>query len=350
VNVRRKIPLHSAFGFRRGEGGAQYKHIMESLMIGVCDYANAPAIDPDYVWNPEILAQIAAQDVSGLNAWVFGPAGIGKTDGVEQYAARLSRPFVRIAIERTTEPAELIGQMVPSKGGGMAWEDGKLTRAFRVAHTVVLIDEPTLLRSGTLSVLQTALDKKRLWLASGEIVDAAPGVFIVAADNTNGCGDDTGRYVDTAPVNAAFLDRFGMRTEFVYLTASQETSMLSHRAGVHPAIAKPMVEYANLTRAQADSGKLTMGVTPRRLLAWARTVRVGVPSAKAFHAIVIAAAAAEDRAVLEGLATTSLATAHAEIDAIIRGTLDPDAPKVDPKAQGGISATAMQFPDDNDPM
>lgn len=350
VAIRKRVPLYQAFGLRKGEGGAALKHVLETLLVNVCDYAGAPAVDPDYVWNPETLAQIAAQDDCGLNAWIFGPAGIGKTDGCEQYAARLARPFVRIAIERTTEPAELIGQMVPSKSGGMVWEDGKLTRAFRIAHCVILIDEPTLLRSGTLAVLQTALDKRRLWLASGEVVDAAPGVFVIAADNTNGTGDDTGRYVDTAPVNAAFLDRFAMRTEFSYLTAAQETSMLAHRASVHAAIAKPMVDYANLTRAQADSGKLTMGVTPRRLLAWARTVRVGVPSAKAFHAIIIAAAAPEDRAVLESLATTSLASAHLDIDAIVRGTLDPDAPKVDPHAQGSVGATALQFPDDNDTL
>ena len=240
--------------------------------------------------------------------------------------------------------------MMLAKDGGMAWGDGKLTAAFRVPRCIILIDEPTLLRSGTLAVLQTALDKRRLWLASGEVVDAAAGVFIVAADNTNGCGDDSGRYVDTAPVNAAFLDRFAMRTEVSYLTASQETGMLSHRAGVHPVVARIMVDYANLTRASADSGKLTMGVTPRRLLAWARTVRVGVPSAKAFHSIVIAAAAPEDRATLEQLAITSLATGHLTIDGVCRGTIDPNAPAPDPHAQGPVGPTALQFPDDADTL
>ena len=350
VNVLRRSPLGRTFDLRRNEGGALWTHILQTTYVDVCDYADAPAVDPDYIWSPEVLAQLAAQDVSGLNAWLYGPAGVGKTDGVEQYAARLGRPFVRIAIERTTEPTELIGQMMLAKDGGMAWGDGKLTAAFRVPRCVILIDEPTLLRSGTLAVLQTALDKRRLWLASGEVVDAAPRVFIVAADNTNGCGDDSGRYVDTAPVNAAFLDRFAMRTEVSYLTASQETGMLSHRAGVHPAVARIMVDYANLTRASADSGKLTMGVTPRRLLAWARTVRVGVPSAKAFHSIVIAAAAPEDRATLEQLATTSLATGHDQIDGITRGKIDPNAPAPDPRAQGAVGATALQFPDDADTL
>jgi hypothetical protein len=286
--------------------------------------------------------------VSGLNAWLFGPAGIGKTDGVKQYAARLGRPFVRIAIERTTEPAELIGQEVPAKGGGMAWSDGKLTRAFRTPHCVVLIDEPSLLRSGTLAVLQTALDHRELHLVTGETVRAAPGVFIVAADNTAGNGDDTGRYVDTAPLNAAFLDRFALKTEVTYLTAGQETTMLSHRAGVHASAAKIMIDYANLTRANADAGKLTMGVTPRRLLAWARVCRAGIPSAIAWRSVVVTGAAPEDRATLEMLEAQTLRSLHARIDGIIRGAIDPLAPMTDPKAQGAVGATAGLFPDDID--
>ena len=88
----------------------------------------------------------------------------------------------------------------------MEWRDGKLTRAFRIPHCVILIDEPTLLRSGSLAVFQTALDTREIHLPTGEVVRAADGVFIVACDNTAGCGDDSGRYVDTASVNVAFMD------------------------------------------------------------------------------------------------------------------------------------------------
>lgn len=342
----RRVTLAQAFAVKRSMAGAdKYKHALDNLMLDVCDSGEAPAVDDDYAWNVPALTALATQHVAGLNAWIYGPAGTGKTEGARQFAARLGRPFVRIAIERTTEPAELIGQEVPAKGGGMKWVDGKLTRAFRIPYCVILIDEPSLLRSGTLAVIQTALDMRELYLVTGETVRAAPGVFIIAADNTAGSGDDSGRYVDTAPLSAAFMDRFALKTPFDFIPASQERAMLTARTGVHSVVAEIMVDYAALTRRDADAGKLTMGVTTRRLLAWARVVRAGMPSAQAFDGAIVTGAAPEDREVLRQLAATSLQSAHERIDNIVRGLVDPNAPVVDPKAQGNVGATAQAFPD-----
>ena len=348
VNVLRNAPLFQAFGLPKSAAPLAYRFAFENVRVNVCDYSEAPAIDPAYVWNVEALAQLGAADVTGMNAWTFGHAGTGKTEGVRQYAARLGRPFVRIPIDRTTEPQEIIGQEMPRKGGGMEWRDGKLTRAFRVPHCVILIDEPTLLRSGSLAVFQTALDTREIHLPTGEVVRAADGVFIVAADNTAGCGDDSGRYVDTAAVNVAFMDRFAFRVEFSFLPASSEISMLTNQTGVAPECARLMVEYASLTRSNADAGKLTMGLTPRRLICWAKAVRVGVSSAKAFQSCVVASASPEDRETILMLEAQSLRSQHATIDGIARGTIDPNAP--DTRAQGAISVDGLKFPDDNDTL
>jgi hypothetical protein len=139
------------------------------------------------------------------------------------------------------------------------------------------------------------------------------------------------------------------RTELSFLSVRQETVMLSMRVGIHPAAAKLMVEFANLTRQNADEGKLTMGVTTRRLLAWARTVRVGIASKEAFQSAVINRAAPEDRATLQMLEGQTLRSLHPKIDGIVRGTIDPDAPVIDPEvpvieptAQGPVGATALQ--------
>ena len=348
VNVLRKSALFKAFGMNRSDAPNAYRYAWENVFVNVCDYSEAPAIDPCYVWNVEALAQLGVADVTGMNAWAFGHAGTGKTEGVRQYAARLGRPFVRIPIDRTTEPQEIIGQEMPRKGGGMEWRDGKLTRAFRVPHCVILIDEPTLLRSGSLAVFQTALDTREIHLPTGEVVRAADGVFIVACDNTAGCGDDSGRYVDTAAVNVAFMDRFAFRVEFSFLPASSEIAMLTSHSGVHAECARLMVDYASLTRSNADAGKLTMGLTPRRLLCWAKAVRAGISSAKAFQSCIVAGAAPEDRETILMLEAQSLRSQHATIDGIARGTIDPNAP--DAMAQGVVSAAGLKFPDDNDTL
>jgi MoxR-like ATPase len=199
-----------------------------------------------------------------------------------------------------------------------------------------------------LAVIMTVLDTRRLWLASGEAVNVADGVFIVCADNTSGCGDDTGRYVDTAPLSAAFMDRFALRTEFSFLSPGREVQMLAARAGIHVAAARPMVEYAGLTRQQSDAGKLSIGVTPRRLIAWARAARAGIASAKAFNSTVIAGAAPEDRATLITIESVNLRSQHERIDAIVRGILDPDAPvATDPAAQGPVGPVGAAYPDDD---
>jgi MoxR-like ATPase len=352
VNVLKRSSLYSAFGLRKADAPHAFKHAMENVQVAVCDYADAPAIDRDYVWSADVLAQLGAADVAGLNVWAFGHAGTGKTEGVRQYAARLARPFVRIPIDRTTEPQEIIGQEMPRRGGGMEWRDGKLTRAFRIPHCVILIDEPTLLRSGSLAVFQTALDTREIHLPTGEVVSAADGVFIVAADNTAGCGDDSGRYVDTAAVNVAFMDRFAFRIGFDYLPPEKESGVIASRAALHAGAARLMVDYAGLTRSNADSGKLTMGVTPRRLLSWAKAVKAGIASDKAFASCIVAGAAPEDRETLIMLEAQSLRSQHGTINGIARGSINPDAPpaSVEAKPQGDVGETGLKFPDDDDTL
>jgi MoxR-like ATPase len=186
------------------------------------------------------------------------------------------------------------------------------------------------------------LDTREIQTVTGETVRAADGVFIIAADNTAGMGDDSGRFVDTAPVNAAFLDRFALRVEFSYLSEGQETTMLAARTGVPSEAARIMVEYANLTRQNSDAGKLTMGVTPRRLLAWARAAKAGIASAKAFSASVITGSAPEDKEVLIMLEGQTLRSQHAQIDNIVRGIVSE--PSMAPSAAG------LAFPEENDTL
>lgn len=346
VNVRQRKTLREAFGIK--SKSAEWQTALDTIMLPVCDCAEAPRVDRDYVWNGPLLAKMAASDAAGLNLWLFGPAGVGKTEGVAQYAARLGRPFIRIAIDRSTEAFDIIGQELLAKaadGGGMIWRDGKLARAFRIPYCVVLIDEPSLLRPGALAVFQTALDTRRLFLPTGEVLDAAPGIFIVAADNTDGTDDRTGRYADTAPMNAAFLDRFALRTAVGHMTQAQESNMVAHKSGLDAEACRIMVAYAGLTRADAESGKLSLGVTPRRLLGWSKAVRAGIPSAIAFTDCVIAGSAPEDRETLRALEQTSLFSDHAKIDALARGVALPAAPASAPApAPSPIGST---FPESN---
>ena len=314
------------FGFSKSEGGKEWKAALDGAKVAVYSSALTEPIDPDYIWTPELAAVLCAADARQRNVLLYGPAGTGKTTAAMQYAARTGRPFMRIAFDRTTEPADLKGGRYPSESGGIEWHDGNLTRAFRVPGMVLLLDEPTLLRSGSLAVLQTALDTRRLVLDTGEVVHAAADLFVITADNTDMTGDSTGRYIDTAPVNLAYSDRLAWRIAVSYLPEAKEIDAIASRTGLHREATKLMVEYATKTRNEANGGTLTAPVTTRRLLAWADGVMSGFPSKYAFKVSVLQGSDAADSEKLRELERATLESGHKAIDAIRDNGGLPSAP------------------------
>jgi len=107
------------FGFNRSEGGKSWKAALDGARVAVYSSALSEPIDADYVWTPELAAVLSAADGKGQNVLLYGPAGTGKTTAAMQYAARTGRPFMRIAFDRTTEPADLKGGRYPSESGGV---------------------------------------------------------------------------------------------------------------------------------------------------------------------------------------------------------------------------------------
>jgi len=324
----------AVFGFSKSEGGKDFKAALDGARIATYSSALTEPIDTDYIWTAELAAVLSAADTKRQNVLLYGAAGTGKTTAAMQYAARTGRPFMRIAFDRTTEPADLKGGRYPSESGGIEWHDGNLTRAFRVPGMVLLLDEPTLLRSGSLAVLQTALDTRRLVLDTGEVVHAAPDLFVIAADNTDLTGDATGRYIDTAPVNLAFGDRFAWRFAVDYLPEAKEIDAISTQTGLHREASKYLVEYATKTRNEANGGTLTAPVTTRRLLAWARAVMSGFGSKYAFKISVLQGCDAADSEKLRELERTTLETGHKTIDAIRENNGLPNAPVAPAETQG----------------
>lgn len=274
----------------------------------------ATEADPDYAPDPVALEALAACDALGKNAWLFGPAGTGKSSLPEWYAAKLGRPFVRIAFDRSTEPEDLIGGLEPD-GDAFRWRDGALAQAIRTPGAVVLLDEPTLARPTALAMLQTLLDGGRHLLAraTGEVIRCAPGVTFVCADNSSGNGDETGQYSGVSAMNRAFLDRMTARIEVGYMEAAKEAEVLARRSGVSKKAAQRMVAFARETRAAVDNGDMAHALGLRRLIAWASLVAVGVPSARAFPQTCVAGEAPDDAETVRQLENARLD--HSQIDA-----------------------------------
>lgn len=278
---------------------------LKGLMLPVCNHPDAPAINPDYIFNADVLAEtlIAMFDEPSApgNVWVYGPPGTGKTTLMEQIAARLGRPLFVIPCDSELSRLELFGGD-QVKAGSTYWRDGIITKAVKTPYAVITFDEVTALRGNYALCLHDLLASRRLTIAdTGESVTVATGVIFGATDNTNGSGDDTGNYVGTNRVNKALLDRFDTFSELSYLPPDEESELLAKIAGIHINAATLLVNFVNVCRASCETGALSVAPSLRRLKALAKQLKRGRAAKTAFNATIINQLPAEDREELQQL-------------------------------------------------
>lgn len=320
--------------------------------LAVCNGTGAhgvPEADPDYVWDADALAALCASALLSLeggkkarrsNVLLTGPASAGKTTAAEQFAAVTGRPFVRIAFSGSTEALELIGQKLPTPDGGTCFSEGALVRAMQVPFCVILLDEPSFLPPAVAATLQTVLDSRSVYLKEdgNRLVKMARGVMVVAADNTNLTGDQTGRYAGTVAQNLALQDRFAWIVRMGYMAKGVEAATLAKVTGLERKACDLMCDIASTSRNGAVNGTVSTGISFRRLQAWADGVMLGMPSATAFESAIMAGADPADSETLRGYERAS--NPHKEIDRLASGT--PEAkPAPAPSAAGAAAATAF---------
>ena len=239
-----------------------------------------PKVDEAYVPDSDLVSRFVSAMEKGKFVWLAGPAGSGKTTLPEQVAAKLHRPFVRIAFNRATEPTDLIGMDKLDGAGGMAWSDGALVKAIRRPGTVILLDEPTFAPPGIAATLQTLLDNKRITLPTGEVVKCAAGVYFCAADNTRGYGDETGRYAGTMQANSALIDRFAFMYVVDYMSVDKEAQALANHTLAPRAACETVAEFVKLARALPGFGDVPLSL--RRMIAFVTACQCGDTAKRAF--------------------------------------------------------------------
>ena len=292
VHVAQKIgtaPWRKLFGIK-GKMGDRVTALWDGT------HPDTPRVNERYVW-PHPATEVALSQIArGRNVMLFGPAGTGKSDWAQQIAARTGRPLAVISCDNGTDAATLVGMTVPDVAGGVTWQDGQLTRAIQTPGCVICLDEPSMARPGALFVMQTVLASRQLYIAeTGRRIPVAPGVIFVATDNTNGTGGGARKgYTDTNRLNAAFLDRFGVRVKIEYLPADKEASVICSYTGCTPELAELLVSAATVTRAAEANQQLTQGIGLRRLLSWAELLTDGNDTEYAFQAAILNCAAEHD--------------------------------------------------------
>lgn len=263
-----------------------------SVPVLELDDEHIPEIDPNYVFDPQTTEAILAGFAYNRRVLVQGFHGTGKTSHIEQVAARLNWPCIRVNLDGHITRMDLIGRDV------IVIEDGQqLTRfqpgilTWALQHPCALIfDEYDAGRPDVMFVLQRVLesDGKLTLLDQNKVITPHPQFRLFATANTIGLGDTTGLYHGTQPLNQAQLDRWHIVTTLNYLAPSQEQKIV---LGKIPQMDTPegreiiehMVLLADLVREGFVQGDMSTTMSPRTVITWAQNYQLFGDVATAFQ-------------------------------------------------------------------
>jgi len=154
---------------------------------------------------------------------------------------------------------------------------GCVTKAWEGGHTLIM-DEVDLGNPGVFGQIHQFLDGRtyetEVYINGPRTVVKHPKFRCIATMNTRGQGEDAVQYAGTQPLNAAFLSRFNFIVEVGWLKADVEHALVIKKTGVPKDLLTTMTTIVEKTRSEYATGNITMPISTRTLLAWARmTVR-----------------------------------------------------------------------------
>jgi len=253
---------------------------------------HVPAIDEAYRFDPDTTLAILAGFAYNRRVLVQGYHGTGKSTHIEQVAARLNWPCVRINLDGHVSRIDLIGRdAIAVRDGRQVTEfrEGILPWALRRAVALVL-DEYDAGRPDVMFVLQRVLEVegKLTLLDQNRVLDPHPAFRVFATANTVGLGDASGLYYGTQPINQGQMDRWQIVASLNYLPAPTELGIVLARVRAFDTSAgrelvSRMITLAGLTRAAFIAGELATVMSPRTVINWAENVQIFGNAERAFR-------------------------------------------------------------------
>jgi len=234
---------------------------------------HVPENDGAFRFVPEVTKAILMGFAHNRRVYIHGPHGSGKSSHVEQVAARLNWPCVRINLDGHVTRADLIGRdMVLLRNGKQVTEFVPGMLVWALERPVALVfDEYDAGRPDVMFVIQRVLESQgRLTLLDqNRVITPHPAFRLFATANTAGQGDASGLYIGTQPVNQAQMDRWQVIVELGYLPPEQENGILRARLpGLDDQFVQRMVTLAGLCRRSYRQGDLSTMMSLRTLLTW----------------------------------------------------------------------------------
>ncbi|WP_312812869.1 cobaltochelatase subunit CobS [Brevundimonas sp. BH3] len=269
----RKVTIREVFGIDSD---------MEVPMFDERD-SHVPEIDTSYQFDPQTTIAICAGFAFDRRVMVQGYHGTGKSTHIEQVAARLNWPLVRINLDSHVSRIDLIGK------DAIVLKDGKQITEFRegilpwaLQRPVALVfDEYDAGRPDVMFVIQRVLEAQGALtlLDQNRVIRPHPYFRLFATANTVGLGDTTGLYHGAQQINQAQLDRWNIVTTLNYLDHDVEAEIVAAKVPQYAdeegrrKIAA-MVRVADMTRNAFMNGDISTVMSPRTVITWAQNVEI----------------------------------------------------------------------------
>ncbi|RYB02646.1 cobaltochelatase subunit CobS [Lichenibacterium ramalinae] len=245
---------------------------------------HVPDSDRDYLFDRDTTLAILAGFARNRRVMITGYHGTGKSTHVEQVAARLNWPCIRINLDSHVSRVDLVGK------DAIVLQDGKQITEFRdgmlpwaLQNNVALcFDEYDAGRPDVMFVIQRVLELSgRLTLLDQKrVIKPHPAFRMFATANTVGLGDTSGLYHGTQQINQGQMDRWSIVTTLNYLPHDREVDIVQAKAPHYQGskegrdIVNKMVRVADLTRNAFTAGDLSTVMSPRTVITWAENAEI----------------------------------------------------------------------------
>ncbi len=242
-----------------------------------------PTLDESYKFDKNTTLAILAGFSHNRRVMIQGYHGSGKSTHIEQVAARLNWPCIRVNLDSHISRIDLLGKdAITLKGGKQITEfkEGILPWALQTP-TALVFDEYDAGRPDVMFVIQRVLEVegKLTLLDQNKVISPHSGFRLFATANTVGLGDTSGLYHGTQQINQGQMDRWHIVSTLNYLDPELELKVvlskvpsLDNKEGIE--IAKNMISVANLSRQGFANGDISTLMSPRTVISWAENYQI----------------------------------------------------------------------------
>ncbi|MEM1133770.1 MAG: cobaltochelatase subunit CobS [Pseudomonadota bacterium] len=238
-----------------------------------------PDLDPAYVFDHDTTLAVLAGFAHNRRVMIQGYHGTGKSTHIEQIAARLNWPCIRINLDAHISRIDLVGR------DAIVLKDGKQVTEFREGllpwalqtPTALVFDEYDAGRPDVMFVIQRVLETegKLTLLDQNRVIRPNPFFRLFATANTVGLGDTSGLYHGTHQINQGQMDRWNIVCTLNYLPAETEAKVILSKVGeTDPSVVEKMVKVADLSRQGFINGDISTVMSPRTVISWAQNAAI----------------------------------------------------------------------------